>query len=110
MTGMKFMNDDDAPQDAPSHYYKKQTALTTNIVTTQYLPTKFSTLTVGAPEIEGSGAVVPLTRVPLIKIVLVPLTTATVVTLEFFGSSPMTELRKLSSPLLPLSHPQTEYC
>jgi hypothetical protein len=84
-----------------------QTALATNTTTTQNL-LKLVTLTASAVEREGSGAVVPLIRVPLIKIVVVPLTMATVVILEFLGSFPMTELRSVLLSLL--SHPQTEYC
>ena len=84
-----------------------QTALTTNTTATQNL-LKLVTLTASAVKEEGSGAVVPLIRVPLIKIVFVPLATATVMRLEFVGSFPMTELRSVLLSLL--SHPQTEYC
>jgi hypothetical protein len=98
--GMKSMN-------VTCCRYKMQTALTTNTTATQNL-LKLVTLTANAVKGEGSGAVVPLIRVPLIKIVFVPLTMATVMRLEFVGSFPMTELRSVLLSLL--SHPQTEYC
>lgn len=57
---------------------------------------------------EGSGAVVPFGRVPLMKMVFVPLTSATFTRLEFVGSLPF-RIESKNVRFVLSSHPQTEY-
>jgi hypothetical protein len=80
-------------QDSDNHdHHKSQVAVDTMATITQY-PLHRIISTAGATDKDGSAAVVPFARVPLMRTVRVPLTFAIWTALEFVRLFPKIEFR-----------------